>query len=291
MVSVFPGSPWGLNYAYLPQPVLGDSHRLEVTLCFGAPLPQEVQRDELLKTAEGYFREKRMIRARAEVDKVLALSPGNHPARVLQRKIDARFTDSVDPETLLILGEKAFNEGRWEQAVDYFRKIVEGSPDYPEARERLERAEEKAGSARLEKAEKALKEERNREENARRGRAGKRTAEKKWGPAVSAWRKVVEMAPEDPAAQSRLDRCRQEAYGAAAKAQREGDLAGRLDLYRAAQDGMPSYRESRARAAALEKNIAARRSEESRALYDKGMSAYSAGDFVRAESLFLESLR
>lgn len=208
----FARDPFGINYAYLSQDDLGATHRFEVTWRFGPPLEQEQWRDKLLAEAEVLYSESRMMRARATLNEVLAISPNNQKANRLQKKIDARIATSMDPETLFILGEQAFNEGRYEQSADLFKRLTEVDPKYPEAAERLEKADVKAGEIRLREAEARLKEERMKEQRARQARAKKLTTEKKWREAIEAWEKVLELTPGDGDAKRALARCQEEAH-------------------------------------------------------------------------------
>jgi tetratricopeptide (TPR) repeat protein len=118
----------GVNYAYLPQEELGGIHRFEIFLRLGDPLEPETRRNALLRQAETLYAEKRMVRARAAVEEVLAISPKNAKARTLQKKIDSRIATSLDPETLFILGDRAFEEKRYEQAADFFQAAGGGVP-------------------------------------------------------------------------------------------------------------------------------------------------------------------
>jgi tetratricopeptide (TPR) repeat protein len=231
----FAREPFGINYAYLSQDALGAIHRFEVTWRFGEPLEQEQRRDKLFSEAEVLYSESRMMRARATLNEVLAISPNNQKANRLQKKIDSRIATSMDPETLFILGEQAYTEGRYEQSADLFRRLTEVDPKYPEATERLEKAEVKAGEIRLREAEARLKEERLKENRARQNRAKKLTTEKKWREAMEAWEKVLELTPGDGDAKRALARCQEEAHLM--------DVQGKEDAKQLYEKGMIVYSE------------------------------------------------
>ena len=286
----FSRDPFGINYAYLSQDDLGATHRFEVSWRFGAPLEQEQRRNTLLKEAESLFEEGRMVRARASVEEVLVLSPKNGRARVLRKKIGSRIATSLDPETLFILGDQAYSEGRYEQAVDLFRRLTEQAPQYPEARERLEKAEEQAGAARLREAEVRVKEERAREIRSRRSRAQKLMAQKKWREAIGAWGKVLELVPGDPFAMKGLGECREGAYQAASDLQRKGEWGAAIEFYKEAQEGIPSYKGSQEKIDSLAMAMESRGKEEAQRLYERGMAAYSAKDYEKARRLFEQAI-
>ncbi|MBK8871532.1 MAG: tetratricopeptide repeat protein [Elusimicrobia bacterium] len=288
----------GVNYAYLPQEELGGTHRFEIFLRFGDPLEPETRRNAFLRQAETLFAEKRMVRARSAVEEVLTISPKNAKARTLQKKIDSRIATSLDPETLFILGDRAFEEKRYEQAADFFKRLVEVSPAYPGGRERWEKAEERAGAERLRAAESRLKEERQREGQSRRHRAERMMAQKNWTAAWTAWENVLALFPNDRAAQEGIQRCQEELYTGAVAAERKGDWATAIDLYRAAQSKDKTFKNSAERLAVLGPRVAAeesalaqRRQEESKVLYEKGMEAYSLKHYEKAQSLFEQALR
>ncbi|MBK8576169.1 MAG: tetratricopeptide repeat protein [Elusimicrobia bacterium] len=288
----------GVNYAYLPQEELGGTHRFEVLLRFGAPLEPETRRNMLLRQAETLYAEKRMVRARSAVEEVLTISPKNAQARTLQKQIESRIATSLDPETLFILGDRAFEENRYDQAADFFKRLVEVSPGYPGGRERWEKAEERAGAERLRVAESRLKEERRREGQSRRVRAERLMSQKNWTAAWTAWENVLALFPNDRVAESGIQRCREELYTGAGAAERKGDWATAIDLYRAAQSKDKTFKNSAERLAALGPRVAAeeaarteRRQEESKGLYEKGMAAYSLKHYEKAQSFFEQALR
>lgn len=294
----FSRDPFGLNYAYLPEKDLGGTQRFDVTLKFGGPLKQETRREELMAQAETLFAESHMVRARAAVGEALVISPNNRHARRLQRLIDSRIATSLDPETLLILGDQAFSEKRYQQAADFFKRLLEISPAYPEGRERWEKAEEKAGAERLKEAETRLKDERAREDRARRTRAARLMAQKNWPAARAAWENVLDLYPGDRSAQEGIRRCREESYSAAMSAERAGRFAEAIDLYRASQQGVKTYKDSAERLAALKSRAADqeaasahRRKEDAQQMYEKGMAAYSAKDYETARRLFEEAVK
>jgi tetratricopeptide (TPR) repeat protein len=288
----------GVNYAYLPQEELGGIHRFEIFLRLGDPLEPETRRNALLRQAETLYAEKRMVRARAAVEEVLAISPKNAKARTLQKKIDSRIATSLDPETLFILGDRAFEEKRYEQAADFFKRLVEVSPSYPGGLERWEKAEGKAGDERLRVAESRLKEERRREGQSRRARAERMMAQKNWTAAWTAWENVLALFPNDRSAEEGIQRCRAELYASAVAAERKGEWGTAIDLYRASQSSGKTFKDSAERLAALRSRVAAeeaaldeRRQEESKGLYEKGMAAYSLKNFEKAQSFFEQALR
>jgi tetratricopeptide (TPR) repeat protein len=287
----FSRDPFGVNYAYLSQDDLGATHRFEFSWKFGKPLEKEQQRNVLLMQAESLYKEGRMVRARAAVEDVLVLSPKNVKARHLRKKIDSRIATSLDPETLFILGDQAYSEGRYEQAVDLFRRLTEQAPRYPGGRERLEIAEEKAGAERLRVAELRVKEERARELRSRRARAQKLMAQKKWSEALSAWGKVLELVPRDTSAKKALGECREGAYRAASDLHRRGEWNAAIDLYKVSQEGIKSYKGSQERIEALSLSLVSRGKKEAQRLYESGMAAYSAQDYVKARKLFEQALR
>jgi tetratricopeptide (TPR) repeat protein len=192
---------------------------------------------------------------------------------------------------MFILGDQAYQEGRFEQSADFFRRLLEVDPRYPEGRARLEKAEEKAGEERLLAAETQLKEERRREERSRRARACQLTADKDWRAAILAWGKVLDLSSADPASTSAMAHGREEAYAAAAEAQRKGDRQTAIDLYRMSAEGLKTYKDSETRIALLETVGKQRAEEDSQRLYEKGMAAYSAKEFESAKTLFEQALR
>jgi tetratricopeptide (TPR) repeat protein len=287
----FSRHPFGINYAYLSQDDLGATHRFEFSWKFGMPLEKERRRNNLLMQAETLYKEGRMVRARAAVADVLVLSPNNRKAQQLRKKIDSRIATSLDPETLFILGDQAYSEGRYEQAVDLFRRLTEQAPRYPEGRERLEKAEEKAGAERLRVAELRVKEERDRELRSRRARAQKLMAQKKWSEAITAWGKVLELVPGDASVQKALGECREGAYRAASELDRRGEWNAAIDLYRVSQEGIKRYKGSQEKIEALSLSLESQGKKEAQRLYESGMAAYSAQEFEKARKLFEQALR
>lgn len=232
-------NPLGINYAFLFQNDLGSTHRFELFWRFGDPIPEEQKRDELLNQAADLLKQSRMVRARSAVQEALVVSPRNHRGRQLLRQINSSIATSLDPETLLILGDQAYDEKRYEQAADYFRRLLEVNPSHPEARESLEKAEDKAGEERLRSAEARLTEERAREDRTRRSRAQTLMSEKRWSAAIVAWEKVVDLTPGDAPAQKAIARCREEARKAVGE--------GKVKYHR----GMTAYAEGNLEVARL----------------------------------------
>lgn len=125
----------------------------------------------------------------------------------------------------------------------------------------------------------------------RRARARQLTADKDWRPAIQAWGKVLDLSSADPASTSAMAHGREEAYAAAAEAQRKGNRQTAIDLYRMSAQGLKTYKDSETRISLLETAGKQRAKEDSQRFYEKGMAAYSAKELESGKSLFEQALR
>ncbi|MBL0059677.1 MAG: PorV/PorQ family protein [Elusimicrobia bacterium] len=280
-----------LNYAFLPGETVGDSHRLDVSVRFGERLPEEARLEEQLALAEKHFKAKQMVKARETLREVFALSPSNDRAKKLSHSVEARFSESLDPETLLILGDQAFKEGRFEAAADFFRKLLEVQPDHREARALYDSAEARAGAARLAQAAKTLQQEQRREQDDRRRRARRFMDKEEWASALDQWLSLLELVPDSKEAQAGASSCREALYQDAEKARRNDRLEEALRLYQASRAGGMNYKDSAVRAKDIERSLQTKRQERSNQLFEQAVRAYDMKDLAKALNLFEQAAR
>ncbi|MBK8576161.1 MAG: hypothetical protein IPN90_10980 [Elusimicrobia bacterium] len=287
----FEKGPFQLNYAFLPGEAVGQSHRLDISVRLGKKLPEEARLENQLALAEVQFKEKRMVKARETLREILVLSPSNDRARKLARSVETRFSESVDPETLFILGEQAFKEGRYESAADFLRKLLDVQPDHREARALFDSAESRAGAARLVRAAENLQREQRREQEDRRRRARRLTDKKEWSSALDQWLSLQELAPNSAEAKAGVALCRETLYTAADQARRDDRLEEALRLYQASRAGGVDYKDAAARTKAIEHAVRARNEERANRLFDQAVRAYDSKDFPKAQGLFEQAGR
>lgn len=165
---------------------------------------------------------------------MLATSPRHVPALRLAREIRENYAETIDPATLLAQGRKAFDEKNFDQAVGFFRKLVVVSPDFPEGKAWLAKAE---GPKQLNLAQ--VKESVRKSRQTKRAKIA-RSAEdlmlrKEWAMALSQWRKVLSMDSSNSDAARGVSACRDALRTQAEEIFKKGDVGGSLEVYRVLQ--------------------------------------------------------
>jgi tetratricopeptide (TPR) repeat protein len=275
---------WRVNYAFAPAAAPGAFHRVDVGRRFGATPAPERRRDELWRDARTYVAEGRWLAARATLDELRGLSPGFYPARRLSAQVASRMEQSLDPETLYLLGHAALDDGDPERAQDFLRKLLIVKPEHAEGRAALHRAEGLSAERRDERLRAQVARERRREAEALAVRARALSGSGRWVDALGVWES---RATRDPAgARAGLEEALDHVAALADGAEREGRLETARDLLRR----VAAHRDVAARLSAVEKRWADGKRERGRALYAEGLKAYMAGDRRRAGALFQEAL-
>jgi tetratricopeptide (TPR) repeat protein len=174
---------------------------------------------------------------------------------------------------LLAQGEEHLGRGKWAQATEAYRQVLDLVPDYPEAVARLAEAERQEQVAKLHTAAQGHLE------------AGR------WSEAIEGFRAVLELdsTHEGAARQAELARL----YTVADEAAQAGDWSKAIKSFQALLSLDASYRDAPARLAqaqeALATKEAARQQEAQLAdLLEKATDRMQAGDWPEAEQLLRE---
>lgn len=248
-----------INYAFAPQSDWGDVHRFDLTWRFGQEIAPEARRRELLKKGTTMVREGRILEARPVLDELETLSPKNRDVRSLVQESQKRFAESLDPEALMVLGQKTYGAGEYSTAADLFRKILLVDSAHDGARAWLKKTESKMEEVRNVRLKKEL--DLSRQQELKKGirLAERREAESDWGAALALWQKALALGGDSAKIQGRVQFCKEKLSEAAKHEEMR--------------------RQENARVAAESVNK----------LYKQGMEAYVAGELKKAKALFLEA--
>jgi tetratricopeptide (TPR) repeat protein len=248
-----------INYAFAPQSDWGDVHRFDLTWRFGQEIAPEARRRELLKKGTTLVREGRILEARPVLDELETLSPKNRDVRSLVQESQKRFAESLDPEALMVLGQKTYGAGEYSTAADLFRKILLVDSAHDGARAWLKKTESKMEEVRNARLKKEL--DLSRQQELKKGirLAERREAESDWGAALALWQKALALGGDSAKIQGRVQFCKEKLSEAAKHEEMR--------------------RQENARVAAESVNK----------LYKQGMEAYVAGELKKAKALFLEA--
>jgi tetratricopeptide (TPR) repeat protein len=273
-----------IDYAFAPSDALGVRQRLDVGWKFGSVFPQEERQTLLWAQAQEAVEDGRWLKARALLEDLRALSPSFYPAKRLLRVVEGRMAQSLDPETLFLLGHTALEAGEYGKSADYLRKLLLLKPGHAEAQADLRRAESADAERRAARIEKEIAQETAQEILRLERRAGKLRASGSWEEALAASGRLREL---DPArARDGLDQSLGQVQAMAEVADRAGDWETAQRLYRA----VGLHRDVRARLEDVDRRLAEQRAARSRDLYSEGLKAYKGGDGPRARALFQEAL-
>lgn len=272
-----------IEYAFTPTVEEGSIGQMNVVYRFGHAPPQETRRRELMGEARSLIDHGDFGQAQSVLDEVFVLSPRYHRARAMQQELRLRISETLDPDTLLDLGRRNVAAGDDATAVDNFRKLLIVQPDHKEGKNELTQAETRIANRRAARLQEEVARARAVDRNrwAQKGRVLEE--KKKWEEALEIWQKILKSGGEG--ATAGIARCRAALYQEAEKLQGSNDIDQARLLFLAADKGGP-YKDSDARARALEKLSADRRSALALKKYRAGQEAYMKGDLKTALDLF-----
>jgi tetratricopeptide (TPR) repeat protein len=282
--------PLSVNYAYGPSESLGESHRMDVGFRFGKPLELEVKRRALVEAAQTAWDKGQTARAADLLEEIEEFSPQCFTANELSEKVNRRIEESLKPDTLFTLGFQAYGANDFEAAGDYLRKLVILDPSYPEAGALLKKVESALSNERESRARAEVAHGLERERKSLRRIALSEQRSERWSAALKSWRNLLARFPKDAEALSGVALCRGELVRRAESAEKGGDLAKAISLYRLLEEDRSDPAVSK-RIAKLTRDVRQRNEARARTLYHEGVRAYDAGDLKKALPLFEEAVR
>jgi tetratricopeptide (TPR) repeat protein len=213
----------------------------------GTNLARKHARRELTRQARAQIDSGNFGKAQATLDQIFLISPRYGQARVMERELRLRVSETLDPDTLLDLGRRSVAAGNDEKAADIFRKLLTVHPDHKEGKKELAQVELRLSekqAARLREEVARLKEKRARTEAMERQQFEKaaRSFEQsgEWEQALDVWLKILKTGRN---VSGDVDRCRGALYREAEKALKENDNNRAQALFIAAERG-GAYRDA-----------------------------------------------
>lgn len=282
--------PLTLNYSYSPSETLGAAHRIDLSFRFGQPLEREVNRRDLMASAQSAWEANQTARTADLLEEIEGISPRFYPAQELSKAVNQRIEESSKPDILFTLGTKAYEEKDFEGATNYLRKLVILDPAYPEAGDLLKKAEVALTSQKESQAREELVRGLDRERKSLRRSAQENQRLEQWAAALKSWRHVLARSPKDAEAMAGVSLCREKITAQAESAEQSGERAQAVSFYRTLQEDHPDPALVK-RIEKLEKAATAEAQERARTLYQEGIQAYDAKDLPKALSLFEEAAR
>ncbi len=282
--------PLRINFAQLLSGTMGSETRADVAVRFGQEPALEVQRRRWITEGKEALSQGNLLDAQNAVDHALKISPGHSPALRLAGHIRNRYAESIDPLTLFSQGRKALDEKKFDVSVGYFRKLKVVAPDYPGAKEGLEKAEILAEQEKLIQVKESVQKARgNKIQNLTR-QAGVAMRRNEWEKALAHWRNVLSLDAGNKEAAQGASACRDSIRLQAERVSQAGDVSGAISIYRLLQADDARDKETARRMMDLEQELSRRNAAAGKKSYDRGIDAYTAGDFLRAQRLFRRAL-
>lgn len=190
--------PLDLNYAFTAFGDLGSTSRIDFTLRFGGELAPEVRRRELLKMAKDATAKGDLPKARQAVDELKTLSPRSKDVLNLDKEVRLRYSESLDPENLLALGNEALDRRDYQEAVIRFQKLLLVDPTNKEGRALLTRANTLLEKERQDKLKAELTRTRELQKKQWEQDAKFLFSQQDWQSSAGAWRKWVQAGGATP---------------------------------------------------------------------------------------------
>lgn len=280
----------GLNYTFTSHGEVGDAGYMDICFRFGGPLKPEVERRRLLEVGRTSLAEGDMVRAREVWDRLSVLSPKHPPVRQMGRTLEVRMLESMDPQTIFSQGKKAFEENKFTQAADIFRKLLLVDPEFLEGRAWLEKCEKRIEADRLARLKAEIAVGREREYRSLARQAASYESQNRWEEALVVWKRAKVRHPNSIPVTARLQACQENLYIQAETALKTGNEEKAMALFLTVDRG-GSYRDANRRAKEIEKEIAQENTKRGQAKYREGRDAYVKGNLPDARRFFEEALQ
>ncbi|MBK8575937.1 MAG: tetratricopeptide repeat protein [Elusimicrobia bacterium] len=205
----------------------------------------------------------------------------------LDKEVRLRYSESLEPENLLALGNEALDQRNYQEAVIRFQKLLLVDPTSKEGRALLTRANALLEKERQDKIKAEVTRTRGLEKKQWEQDAIFLFSQQDWQSSVGAWRKWVQAGGDPKRGDTEIRRCWDKIYAEAEKALGAGEQEKAVQLF---QSVGPGFKDAKERAKAMEKKLQENRVAMGKMKYEQGMEAYVAGDFKKAKALFEEAL-
>lgn len=247
----------GVNYSFSLHDDLGNSSRIDLQWRFGAPLTQEIRREDLLAQTRTALAKGQLSEADGWVKEARALSPHSLRVRRLERELSLQTADSLDPVILLEQARRSLEKGDLGEAELVYRKVLWVRPGNPDAEKGVEKIAALLSARRTEEARRAVVRSQQRKKEEFSVRAQEAMKKKEWALAQGIWKDLLGLDPGNRTAREQIDLCQK-------------SLA----------------REAHSRVLDVEAQRA-----EGLKKYEEGRDAYRAGNLRQAKIFFEEAVR
>ncbi|MBK8869982.1 MAG: PorV/PorQ family protein [Elusimicrobia bacterium] len=279
-----------INYAYVPNQTLGATQWVDVGFHFGGVPLQQTERARKMAEAEVLLTEGRLTSAEEKLEELLRLSPRYPPARKQIQEVRRRFDQSVHPETLFILGQRAFAQGNYAEAVDYLSKLMITDPDHRTGKEMLEKAEKEVTRARMERVKKEMAAEKQKERSALIRQAETLSRQAQWRSALPAWRNVLAKDPANTHARAEVARAQTALYDQARSLETSEQFEKATDLYRFLDKDDPGYKDCAEKAERLANQTQVKNLQRAQEKYERGLLLLKENNVAEARRLFQQAV-
>jgi tetratricopeptide (TPR) repeat protein len=278
------------NYAYVPNQALGANQWVDVGFQFGGLPARQVERDKLLAEAQSQLNEGRLTAAEATLEGVLKISPKNPTARQMASDIQRRFDQSVHPETLYILGDRAFARESYGEAVEYLQKLILVDPNHVEGKKLLATAEAKVARARADRVKKDMAAARQKETNDLLRRAKSKTNQGEWLLALPAWRQVLAQDHANQQGKAGVQQAQEALYAEARAFESAGQWEKAISIYQTMKEDDPTFKDCSKRQSSLNDQRRTQNRERAQGKYEEGLRALKQNKIMEARHLFQEAV-
>lgn len=248
----------------------------------------QAQVDDHFARGEQFFQVDDLMRARREFQAILALQPDHMGAKTYLNRIDERFQNLT--EKFYDMALQAFAVQDFSQAGELADKVLTLNPDHAEARELRERVAQV-----LKEAEDFAEQKRRAELIAPLVQSARESFEqKRYEDALAKCNEALAIDTNDSEVLRLRDQSKEfaakEAYNAALRAARDGDLQGAAVFAQRAIRFKPDYPEARdllVKVGTTKKGV---EEEKSKEIYKESLDAFLAGDPAKALELAVKAL-
>ncbi len=287
-----------VNYAFSPSDELGPVNRVDLRWRFGTPLAQETRRNALFAQARAAIAKGRLSDAEDALDEARSLSPRSQEGRGLHQDLAVRMAEILDPAVLLDQGRRSLAKGDMDGAELAFRKVLLVRPGNADAQKGLEKISAAAAARRTEEARVAVARAKDRKKQEGAGRARDAMKRGDWTLALGRWRELADLEVDNKTVQAEIVRCREAIYQDAIQLEQAWRWEEAKSKFRAAQEGLDTYRDSAEHLKMLSEKEARSRAAEAEVhraegvkKYEEGRTVYREGNVAKAKTLFEEAVR